>query len=86
LVGIITHGDFFRLFASPEPIGGRPVSEVMTPSPKYVSLDDRVTSALHLMQRHAIDELPVVDEDRRLAGLIDIQDLVAKGFTVLDEP
>ena len=86
LVGIITHGDFFRLFASPEPIGDRPVSEVMTRSPKCIGLDDRVTDALHLMQRHAIDELPVVDDDRRLVGLIDIQDLIAKGFTVLDEP
>lgn len=86
LVGIITHGDFFRLFASTEPISDRSVSEVMTRSPKSIGLDARVTDALHLMQKHRIDELPVVYDNGRLAGLIDIQDLIAKGFTVFDEP
>ncbi|UCC31048.1 MAG: KpsF/GutQ family sugar-phosphate isomerase [Phycisphaerales bacterium] len=86
LVGIITHGDFFRLFASAEPIGDRPVSEVMTPSPKRIGLGAGVIDVLRLMQKHRIDELPVVDDNGRLAGLIDIQDLIAKGFTVFDEP
>ncbi len=86
LVGIITHGDFFRLFTSREPIPERPVAEVMTRSPKRIGLDGRVTDALCLMQKHRIDELPVVDDTGRLVGLIDIQDLIAKGFTVFDEP
>ncbi|MGB2986084.1 MAG: KpsF/GutQ family sugar-phosphate isomerase [Phycisphaerae bacterium] len=86
LVGIITHGDFFRLFTSPEPIADKPVSEVMTRSPKRVGRDDRVTDALRLMQEYAIDELPVVDDDGRLTGMIDIQDLIAKGFSVVDQP
>ena len=86
LIGIITHGDFFRLFTSREPIGNRPVAEVMTRSPKCIGLDARVTEGLRLMQKHRIDELPVVDATGRLAGLIDIQDLIAKGFTVFDGP
>jgi arabinose-5-phosphate isomerase len=86
LVGIITLGDFFRLFASPKPIGERSVAEVMTRSPKRIALDSRVTEALRLMQKHAIDELPVVDDAGRLVGMIDVQDLIAKGFTVFDEP
>lgn len=86
LVGIVTHGDFFRHFTSSEPIGDTPVSELMTRSPKCIELDARVTEAMHLMQKHRIDELPVVDDRQRLLGLIDIQDLIAKGFTVFDEP
>lgn len=85
LEGIITHGDFFRLLGSPERISDKIVSEVMTRSPKCIGLDDRVTDALRLMRQHAIDELPVVDDEHRLVGLIDIQDLLAKGFTVCDE-
>lgn len=84
LVGIITQGDFFRLFNSKQPVGDRPVAEVMTREPKHVQTHDRVTDAISLMQRHSIDELPVVDEKHRLAGLIDIQDLIARGFSVLD--
>lgn len=86
LVGIVTHGDFFRLFTSREPIADHPVSEVMTRSPKRIGRGARVTEALQLMQKHAIDELPVVEDDERLAGMIDIQDLLARGFTVIEEP
>ncbi len=85
LTGIITHGDFFRLFTSTQPISETSVVDVMTQSPKSVMLDARATEALRIMQEHAIDELPVVDDDNRLAGLIDIQDLLAKGFAICDE-
>ncbi len=84
LVGIVTHGDFFRLFNSPRRPGDVPVSTVMTPSPKCIQADDRVIDGLQLMRRHAIDELPVVDEGHRLVGMIDIQDLLARGFSVFE--
>jgi len=86
LVGIITHGDFFRLFRSSQRAIDQPVSEVMTRSPKRIGLHNRVTEALHLMQRYAIDELPVVDDAGKLVGMIDIQDLLARGFSGLDNP
>jgi len=84
LVGILTLGDFFRLFHSREWSVDRPVVEVMTRSPKSVGLDDRVVEALDVMRKHAIDELPVVDGEGVLAGMIDIQDLVARGYSVFD--
>jgi len=86
LVGIITHGDFFRLFNSEGRPADKPVAEVMTRSPKSIGLDARAMEALQLMRKYAIDELPVVDEAGRLAGLIDIQDLIARGFSVFDNP
>jgi arabinose-5-phosphate isomerase len=84
LSGIITHGDFFRLFSRREQSADKPVTEVMTRSPKRVHTDQRVTEALLLMRQHAIDELPVVDQDGGLMGIIDIQDLVARGYSVFD--
>jgi arabinose-5-phosphate isomerase len=57
----------------------------MTRSPKCINADSRATDAIHLMQEHRIDELPVVDCNGKLVGLIDVQDLIAKGFTVFDE-
>ena len=85
LTGIITHGDFFRLFTSPEPISDVAVAKLMTQSPKCINSDSHATDAIHLMQEHRIDELPVVDGNGKLVGLIDVQDLIAKGFTVFDE-
>jgi len=89
LVGFFTHGDLFRLTLSAGGFAGtadRPVSDVMIRSPKRVRVDDRVADALALMRRHRIDELPVVDEEDRVAGLLDVQDLIAHGFSVFDEP
>ncbi len=86
LVGIITHGDFFRLFKSEGRAADRLVSHVMTRDPKRIGFDARVIEALGLMRNHAIDELPVVDGDDRVVGLIDIQDLISRGFSVFDTP
>ncbi|MBI3833945.1 MAG: KpsF/GutQ family sugar-phosphate isomerase [Planctomycetes bacterium] len=85
LVGIVTHGDFFRLFRAPRPAIDQSVCDVMTKSPKRVRIDSRVNDALQLMRQFAIDELPVVDAEERLVGVIDIQDLISRGFSVFDE-
>jgi arabinose-5-phosphate isomerase len=86
LVGIITHGDFFRMLKNREVPADKRVSEVMTRDPKRIESDARVMDAVELMREYSIDELPVVDADDRLVGLIDIQDLLAKGFSVFDSP
>ena len=57
----------------------------MTRSPKRIGFDARVHEALQIMRKFRIDELPVVDDKGRLAGMIDIQELLARGFSVFDE-
>lgn len=84
LAGIITHGDFFRLFNRAGAFADRSVAEVMTKSPKRVLVDARVNDALQIMRKHSIDELPVVDAADKLVGMIDIQDLLSRGFTAFD--
>ncbi len=85
LVGIFTHGDLFRLRPGTVDPERTPVAEVMTRTPKTARATDRVAEALRPMQQHRLDELPVVDDDGKLVGLIDIQDLVAKGFSTFDD-
>lgn len=86
LVGFVTHGDFFRLMSGGK--GWRQsdfVTDIMTRDPKRVRLDAPATEALDIMKSFAIDELPVVDERDRLVGMIDIQDLVARGFSAEED-
>lgn len=80
LVGIVTHGDFFRLLGRPEPLATLRVAEVMTHQPKRINAAEQANEALRIMKQYGIDDLPVVDDHDRPVGLIDIQDLVAKGF------
>ena len=48
----------------------------MTRNPKRIRGDQLASEAIGLMRPHRIDELPVVDDEDRPIGLIDIQDLV----------
>jgi len=86
LKGILTQGDFFRFFDRLERLADQRVDTLMTTDPKYVNGRDRAGDALNLMRRHGIDEIPVVDDDGMLLGMIDIQDLIGSGFSVLDQP
>ena len=80
LVGFVTHGDFFRLLYRKDWSGDADIADIMTRSPKFVRADDRANEAMVTMKRYAIDELPVLDEHDRVVGMIDIQDLINRGF------
>lgn len=84
LVGIFTHGDLSRLLGEKEHPADRIIRDVMTPTPKFVHQNEKVVDALHIMQPARIDELPVVDDDHKVVGMVDIQDLLAGGFSSFD--
>jgi IMP dehydrogenase len=72
LVGIVTHRDI-RF----EEQLDLPVSKVMTPRDKLVTVREHTTRAevLQLLHRHRIEKVPVVDEDGRLRGMITVKDI-----------
>ncbi len=84
LVGFITHGDLSRSLAEPEHPARRLIRQIMTADPKTVGRDDFVGEALKLMETYRIDELPVVDKTGLAVGMVDIQDLLAEGFSTFD--
>lgn len=54
----------------------RPVREIMTTDVVSVMPDTTLEDTLLLLSRHHISGVPVVDEDGRLAGLLDDSDLL----------
>ena len=77
LAGIFTDGDLRRKLGQYANLLEMPIAEVMTVHPKTIGHQALASEALALLNRHRIDELPVVDESNRPLGLIDVQDLVA---------
>jgi arabinose-5-phosphate isomerase len=75
LVGIFTHGDFARNFQSDSKVGDRLVADLMTLNPVTVHQDKLAVEVLNLLERHRIDDLVVVDDDKRPVGIVDSQDL-----------
>lgn len=53
--------------------------EIMTRTPKTVSVADRLTDAEQLMQDNKIHSLIVVDRDGKLAGIVELYDLMRSG-------
>ena len=77
ITGIFSDGDLRRLILHDQDAAlRRPVREVMTANPKRIRGDALASEALAILRQHRIDDLPVVDDDDRPIGLIDVQDLV----------
>ena len=75
--GIFTDGDLRRLVTDDDGSGlRRPIGEVMKRNPKRIRADELASEAMGVMRQFRIDELPVVDDDDKPVGLIDVQDLV----------
>ncbi|MEM8530865.1 MAG: IMP dehydrogenase, partial [Chloroflexota bacterium] len=57
---------------------GRPVTEVMTPREKLITVDEKTSleEARTVLHRSRVEKLPVVDGDGQLHGLITAQDIV----------
>jgi len=77
IIGIITDRDMtLRVVAEGVSIG-RPVREVMTPSPLTIEPDDLILKAVSLMMEHNVRSLPVVSNNR-VQGLLTTTNLVQK--------
>ena len=75
LIGIFTDGDLRRSLTERPQALATSIDQVMTLSPVAVHEDQLAVDVLRVFEEHKIDDLPVVDDQGRLAGIIDIQDL-----------
>lgn len=75
LAGLFTDSDLARLFETNGDFDA-PISGVMTANPLTVARTAKMGEALELMQARKFSELPVVDEDGKPVGLLDITDLL----------
>lgn len=75
LAGIFTDGDLRRQMTGQDNLGARPVAEVMTPNPIRVRDDQLAIDVLATFEKHAIDDLVVVDATNHVVGMVDLQDL-----------
>jgi len=80
VIGIYTDGDLRRTLDSGLDPHTTPITNAMTPGGKTIPPDALATEAAHLMQKHAIQGLLVIDHDNRLVGALNFQDLLKAGI------
>ncbi len=75
LEGIFTDGDLRRHLTHCPRALDMPMREAMTSNPICLEAHQLAVDVLRLFERHKIDDLPVVDDNGKLVGYVDIQDL-----------
>ena len=75
LLGIFTDGDLRRHVTDEVHIDRASVADYMTRDPFTVREDHLAVEVLHIYEAHNIDDLVVLDAEKHVLGVIDIQDL-----------
>ncbi|WP_440996864.1 KpsF/GutQ family sugar-phosphate isomerase [Arhodomonas sp. SL1] len=79
LIGVFTDGDLRRALDREVDVHRTPIREVMTPGGHTITRERLAAEALALMESHGISALPVVDEELRLVGALNMHDLLRAG-------
>jgi len=75
LLGIFTDGDFRRLAEREDKVLELVMADVMTKNPVSVRADALAVEVLKVLEKRHIDDVVVTDENGKVAGFIDVQDL-----------
>lgn len=79
LLGVLTERDIFGRLVGGDvpPIDlGQPVESLMTTRPHHLHLDETVRAAIELMQTGRYRNVPLLDDDDTLVGVIRPQDIL----------
>lgn len=78
LAGIFTDSDLARLLETKHDDAlDRPIVDVMTRSPTTAVVGERLSEAVERLQQRSLSELPVIDQQGKPVGMIDITDLLS---------
>jgi arabinose-5-phosphate isomerase len=75
LAGIFTQGDFGRHLSAHPNLLELPVTDFLTVNPVTVRDDVLAYEVMHVLEKHRIDDLVVLDANRGPVGIVDTQDL-----------
>jgi arabinose-5-phosphate isomerase len=81
LLGIFTDGDFRRHAENDLSILDRQVTEVMTTGPIAIDAGSLAIEVMKIIENKRINDIVVVNKERKVVGLIDVQDL--PGFKLM---
>jgi len=79
VLGVFTDGDLRRALDRQVNVHTAQVAEVMTPRGKTIAPGTLAAEALRMMQKYRINALPVVNSAGKLAGVLNMHDLLRAG-------
>jgi arabinose-5-phosphate isomerase len=79
MLGVFTDGDLRRVFDRQADVHRITMREVMNSPGKSVRSHELAAEAAHLMEKHKITALPVIDDTGTLIGALNVHDLLRAG-------
>mgnify|MGYP001812787520 FL=1 len=79
VTGVYTDGDLRRTLDTGLDPRSTPVTQVMTRGGRHIRPDALAEEAMHMMQQYSIQGLLVIDDEGKLAGALNFQDLLRAG-------
>ena len=78
-LGIFTDGDLRRVLDANLDVRTSLITSVMTAGGKHIRAEQLAAEAVHLMEKHRITVLMVLDPENRVAGVLHMHDLLRAG-------
>jgi arabinose-5-phosphate isomerase len=75
VIGIFTDGDLRRTLERGVDLRTTPIKTVMGASPRTIAPDRLAVEAVEIMERNKVNQILVVDEEKRLMGALNMHDL-----------
>jgi len=75
-IGIFTERDYLHKIVGKELGSSRSIDDFMSRDPKTLTLESTVGEAIHLMHETGYRNVPLVDQEGRCAGLLQIRSIV----------
>jgi len=76
VLGIYTDGDLRRTLEKQLEFSSTPISTVMSRKPRSISANALAVEAVRVMEEHNISQMLVVDDDNKLVGALNMNDLL----------
>ncbi|MEA2031787.1 MAG: KpsF/GutQ family sugar-phosphate isomerase [candidate division Zixibacteria bacterium] len=74
--GVFTDGDLRRVVENQGDFFDLTADDVMMKNPKSISAEALLDTALALMEKHSITQLPTVDKEGKLVGILHLHDIL----------
>jgi arabinose-5-phosphate isomerase len=75
VIGIFTDGDLRRTLEKGAELRTTRIAEVMSGEPRTIAAERLAVEAVEIMERNKVNQILVVDEDKRLVGALNMHDL-----------
>jgi arabinose-5-phosphate isomerase len=79
VIGVFTDGDLRRALESDANVRTTRMADVMHTGCRTIGADALAAEAVHMLEQYAISAIPVVDDDERLIGALNVHDLLRAG-------